>query len=63
MVGDALPCASVSPTRRLTALFLFTYTQFRSEPGHQAALHDWLNVLSVLQRAFDRLHVRGQTEK
>jgi uncharacterized membrane protein YccC len=51
LAGDAPLGAASAPTRRLIALFYFTYTQFRSEPGHQAAAHNWLNVLSVLQRA------------
>jgi uncharacterized membrane protein YccC len=51
LAGVAPPGAPVASTRRLTALFYFTYTQFRSEPGHQTAAHDWLNLLGVLQRA------------
>ena len=38
------------PVDRLTALFDITYAQYRSEPG-RGAQHDWLQVLSVVQRA------------
>jgi uncharacterized membrane protein YccC len=50
LTGDRPPGAAVAPTQQLTTLFYYTYTQFRSEPGHQAA-HDWLTVLGVLRRA------------
>lgn len=51
LTGDGPPGAAVAPAQRLTTLFYFTYTQFRSEPGHQVAAHDWLSVLGVLRRA------------
>ncbi len=49
--GAAPPGLPVAATRRLNVLFYFTYSQFRSEPGHKTAAHDWLTVLGVLQRA------------
>lgn len=38
-------------THRLAVLFDITYAQFRSEPRHRPPAHDWLEVLTVVQRA------------
>ena len=37
--------------RRPAAFFPFTYAQYRSEPHRRSGRHDWLAMLSVLQRA------------
>jgi len=39
------------PARRVAVLFDITYAQYRSEPSHHQAQHDWQEVLAVVQRA------------
>ena len=39
------------PAHRVAVLFDITYAQYRSEPAHHQAPHDWLEVLAVVQRA------------
>ena len=39
------------PARRVAVLFDITYAQYRSEPTHNQARHDWQEVLAVVQRA------------
>jgi uncharacterized membrane protein YccC len=49
-VGGARPCPAGKPrSARLAMLFEDTFSQYRSEPGHQGDA-DWLTVLSVLRR-------------
>src|SRR6185437_14279695 len=39
------------PAHRVAVLFDITYAQYRSEPSHHQAPHDWQEVLAVVQRA------------
>jgi len=39
------------PAHRVAVLFDITYAQYRSEPTHNQARHDWQEVLAVVQRA------------
>jgi len=39
------------PAHRVAVLFDITYAQYRSEPTHNQAPHDWQEVLAVVQRA------------
>jgi uncharacterized membrane protein YccC len=45
------------PSHRVTVLFDITYAQFRSEPAHTHPAHDWLEVLTVVQRAASDVEV------
>ncbi|HEY0812625.1 MAG TPA: FUSC family protein [Pseudonocardia sp.] len=47
----AAALAQPGPEHRLTALFDVTYAQYRSEPGPADRANDWLEVLSIVQRA------------